>query len=67
VGDDEPPACGFAQIDRLDRFREGADLIQLVKERFIAEFLRRLREAPKGTRVYMRVPSPTITPNATGA
>ena len=49
MGDDEPPACGFAQIDRLDRFREGADLIQLVKERFIAEFLRRLREAPKGT------------------
>jgi hypothetical protein len=38
-----------------------------LKERFIAEFLRRLREAPKGTRVYMRVPSPTITPNATGA
>jgi hypothetical protein len=25
------------------------------RERFIAEFLRRLREAPPGTRVYMRV------------
>ena len=25
------------------------------RERFIAEFLRRLREAPAGTRVYMRV------------
>jgi hypothetical protein len=24
-------------------------------ERFLAEFLRRLREAPPGTRVYMRV------------
>jgi len=24
------------------------------RERFIAEFLRRLREAPPGTRVYMR-------------
>jgi hypothetical protein len=26
-----------------------------LKERFFAEFLRRLREAPPGTRVYMRV------------
>ena len=25
-----------------------------LKERFFAEFLRRLREAPPGTRVYMR-------------
>jgi hypothetical protein len=25
------------------------------RERFLAEFLRRLREAPEGTRVYMRV------------
>ena len=25
------------------------------RERFVAEFLRRLREAPPGTRVYMRV------------
>ena len=25
------------------------------RERFLAEFLRRLREAPPGTRVYMRV------------
>ena len=25
------------------------------RERFIAEFLRRIREAPPGTRVYMRV------------
>jgi len=25
------------------------------RERFIEEFLRRLREAPEGTRVYMRV------------
>ena len=25
------------------------------RDRFIAEFLRRLREAPPGTRVYMRV------------
>jgi hypothetical protein len=25
------------------------------RERFIAEFLRRLREAPEGTRVYMKV------------
>jgi hypothetical protein len=25
------------------------------RERFIAEFLRRLREAPPGTRIYMRV------------
>jgi hypothetical protein len=25
------------------------------RERFIAEFVRRLREAPPGTRVYMRV------------
>jgi hypothetical protein len=25
------------------------------RERFISEFLRRLREAPPGTRVYMRV------------
>jgi hypothetical protein len=28
---------------------------QQQRERFIAEFLRRLREAPPGTRVYMRV------------
>ncbi len=27
----------------------------LQRERFLAEFLRRLREAPLGTRVYMRV------------
>ena len=27
----------------------------LQRERFLAEFLRRLREAPPGTRVYMRV------------
>jgi len=25
------------------------------RERFLAEFLRRLRDAPPGTRVYMRV------------
>jgi hypothetical protein len=27
----------------------------LQRERFLAEFLRRIREAPPGTRVYMRV------------
>ena len=28
---------------------------KLERERFLAEFLRRLRQAPLGTRIYMRV------------